>query len=159
MGGTYSKLILGNNDVTVKGFHGWNQCYGNLGVAVLQGFPSSLLKGASGAEFAIEMDKASGLPGYQNFSLQNRSIGKVCFLTTGVGRMDQISVGVNAVLKLADHYCSPVLFCELECEKIRIATAQGLIRMLQICSGHVPGVSALSFSFLMKNSVNDSKDR
>nr|XP_060633124.1 centromere protein M [Anolis sagrei ordinatus] len=86
----------------------------------------------------------------------NFFLGKVCFLATGVGRMNQISVDTNAVLKLADRYCSPVLFCELECEKIRIATAQRLFRMLQICSGHVPGVSALSFSSLMKNSIDDS---
>ncbi|XP_062838948.1 centromere protein M isoform X2 [Anolis carolinensis] len=44
----------------------------------------------------------------------NFFLGKVCFLTTGVGRMDQMSVDMNAVLKLADRYCSPVLFCELE---------------------------------------------
>ncbi|XP_042323719.1 centromere protein M [Sceloporus undulatus] len=86
----------------------------------------------------------------------NFFLGKVCFLATGVGRMNQISVDMNAVLKLADRYCSPVLFCELECEKIRTATAQRLLRMLQICNGHVPGVSALSFSSLMKNSIDDS---
>ncbi|XP_054844852.1 centromere protein M [Eublepharis macularius] len=83
-------------------------------------------------------------------------LGKVCFLATGAGRLNQISIEVNAVLKLADLYCSPVLFCELECEKIRIATAQRLLRMLRICAGHMSGVSALSFSSLMKSSIGDS---
>ncbi|XP_044311418.1 centromere protein M [Varanus komodoensis] len=86
----------------------------------------------------------------------NFFLGKVCFLAVGVGRMHQISVDMNAVLKLADRYCSPVLFCELECEKIRITTAQRLLRMLQICAGHMPGISALSFSSLMKSSMDDS---
>ncbi|XP_053109428.1 centromere protein M [Hemicordylus capensis] len=86
----------------------------------------------------------------------NFFLGKVCFLATGAGRMNRISVDMNAVWKLADLYCSPVLFCELECENIRIATAQRLLRMLQICAGHVPGISALSFSSLMKSSVDDS---
>lgn len=31
-----------------------------------------------------------------------------------VGRMNKISVDMDAVWKLADCYCSPVLFCELE---------------------------------------------
>ncbi|XP_020643473.3 centromere protein M [Pogona vitticeps] len=83
-------------------------------------------------------------------------LGKVCFLAMGAGRMNQISVDINAVLKLADRYCSPILFCELECEKIRIATAQRLLRMLQICAGHLSGISALSFSSLMKSSIDDS---
>ncbi|XP_048357989.1 centromere protein M [Sphaerodactylus townsendi] len=86
----------------------------------------------------------------------NFFLGKVCFLATGAGRLNQISVEVNAVLKLADLYCSPVLFCELECEKIRIATAQRLLRMLRICAGHMSGVSALSFSSLMKSCIDDS---
>nr|XP_056703371.1 centromere protein M [Euleptes europaea] len=86
----------------------------------------------------------------------NFFLGKVCFLATGAGRLNQISVEVNAVLKLADLYCSPVLFCELECETIRIATAQRLLRMLQICAGHMSGVSALSFSSLTKSSIDDS---
>ncbi|XP_063164667.1 centromere protein M isoform X2 [Candoia aspera] len=86
----------------------------------------------------------------------NFFLGKVCLLVTGVGRMNQISVDMDAVWKLADHYCSPVLFCELECEKVRTVTAQRLLRMLQICAGHVSGMSSLSFSSLMKISIDDS---
>ncbi|KAJ7330024.1 hypothetical protein JRQ81_016198 [Phrynocephalus forsythii] len=85
----------------------------------------------------------------------NFFLGKVCFLAMGAGRMHQ-SVDMNAVLKLADCYCSPIIFCELECEKIRTATAQRLLQMLQICAGHVSGISALSFSSLMKSSIDDS---
>ncbi|XP_050754834.1 centromere protein M isoform X2 [Gymnogyps californianus] len=82
-------------------------------------------------------------------------LGKVCFLVTGVGRVNYCSVEMNAIWKLGEVYCSPVLFCELELEGIRVATAQRLLRMLQICAGHVPGVSALSFSSLMRNSADD----
>uniref|UniRef100_A0A8D0CCF2 Centromere protein M n=1 Tax=Salvator merianae TaxID=96440 RepID=A0A8D0CCF2_SALMN len=85
----------------------------------------------------------------------NFFLGKVCFLAIGAGRMNQISVETNVVLRLADRYCSPVLFCELECEKIRIATAQRLLQMLKICAGHLPGISALSFSSKIKNSIDD----
>nr|XP_034983858.1 centromere protein M isoform X2 [Zootoca vivipara] len=84
----------------------------------------------------------------------NFFLGKVCFLIIGACGMNQISVDVDAALKLADRYCSPVLFCELECEDIRISTARQLLRMLKICAGHVSGVSALSFSSLM-GSYND----
>ncbi|NXS85840.1 CENPM protein, partial [Erpornis zantholeuca] len=82
-------------------------------------------------------------------------LGKVCFLVTGVGRVNACSIDTNAVCKLGETYCSPVLFCELELEGIRVATAQRLLRMLQICAGHIPGVSALSFVSLMRTSDDD----
>ncbi|KFV68835.1 Centromere protein M, partial [Dryobates pubescens] len=78
-------------------------------------------------------------------------LGKVCFLVTGVGRMNYSSIEVTDIWRLGDVYCSPVLFCELELDGVRVATAQRLLRMLQICAGHVPGVSALYFSTLMRN--------
>ncbi|KAI1239097.1 hypothetical protein IHE44_0012206, partial [Lamprotornis superbus] len=67
-------------------------------------------------------------------------------------RVNACSVEMNAICKLGETYCSPVLFCELELEGIRASTAQRLLRMLQICAGHIPGVSALSFVSLMRNS-------
>ncbi|NWI92828.1 CENPM protein, partial [Pitta sordida] len=82
-------------------------------------------------------------------------LGKVYFLVTGVGRVNYCSVETNAICKLGEDYCSPVLFCELELERIRVSTAQRLLRILQICAGLVPGVSALSFGLLMKNSAGD----
>ncbi|XP_063178621.1 centromere protein M isoform X2 [Chroicocephalus ridibundus] len=82
-------------------------------------------------------------------------LGKVCFLVTGVGRVNYCSVDMNAIWKLGEVYCSPVLFCELELEGVRVATAQRLLRMLQICAGHIPGVSALSFGTLMRSSADD----
>ncbi|NXY13193.1 CENPM protein, partial [Atrichornis clamosus] len=82
-------------------------------------------------------------------------LGKVCFLVTGVGRVNCCSIETNAICKLGATYCSPVLFCELELEGIRVATAQRLLRMLQICAGHIPGVSALSFVSLIRNSDDD----
>ncbi|KFP91519.1 PREDICTED: centromere protein M, partial [Apaloderma vittatum] len=82
-------------------------------------------------------------------------LGKVCFLVTGVGRVNYCSVEMNAIWKLGEVYSSPVLFCELELEGIRVATAQRLLRMLRICAGHVPGVSALTFASLMRNYADD----
>ncbi|NXS67330.1 CENPM protein, partial [Pandion haliaetus] len=83
----------------------------------------------------------------------NFFLGKVCFLVTGVGRVNYCSVEMNAIWNLGEVYCSPVLFCELELEGTRVATAQRLLRMLEICAGHVPGVSALAFGSLMRNSA------
>ncbi|NXE94034.1 CENPM protein, partial [Menura novaehollandiae] len=82
-------------------------------------------------------------------------LGKVCFLVTGVGRVNYCSIETNAICQLGEAYRSPVLFCELELEGIRVATAQRLLRMLQICAGHIPGVSALFFVSLMRNSDDD----
>ncbi|NWI51935.1 CENPM protein, partial [Calyptomena viridis] len=79
-------------------------------------------------------------------------LGKVCFLVTGVGRVNYCSIETNAISKLGEAYCSPVLFCELELEGILVSTAQRLLRMLRICAGFVRGVSALSFGSLMRNS-------
>ncbi|NWR49203.1 CENPM protein, partial [Regulus satrapa] len=82
-------------------------------------------------------------------------LGKVCFLVTGVGRVNACSIEMNAVCKLGKAYCSPVLFSELELEGIRVVTAQRLLQMLQICAGRIPGVSALSFVSLMRNFDDD----
>ncbi|XP_068858743.1 centromere protein M [Aphelocoma coerulescens] len=82
-------------------------------------------------------------------------LGKVCFLVTGVGRVNACSVETSAVCKLGETYCSPMIFCELELEEIRVATAQRLLRMLQICAGQIPGVSALSFVSLMRSCDDD----
>ncbi|KAM6137760.1 centromere protein M [Pterocles gutturalis] len=81
-------------------------------------------------------------------------LGKVCFLVTGVGRMNCCNVEMNAIWKLGEVYCSPVLFCELELEGIRATTAQRLVRMLQICAGHIPGFSALFFGSVMRSSAD-----
>ncbi|KFV58139.1 Centromere protein M, partial [Tyto alba] len=80
-------------------------------------------------------------------------LGKVCFLVTGVGRVNHCSVEMNSIWKLRETYSSPMLFCELELEGIRVATAQRLLRMLEICAGLVPGVSALYFGSLMSSSA------
>ncbi|XP_015716854.1 centromere protein M isoform X2 [Coturnix japonica] len=82
-------------------------------------------------------------------------LGKVCFLVTGVGRVKSCSIDMNAISKLGDVYCSPVIYCELELERIRVATAQRLLRILQICSGRVAGVTPLYFSLLMRSNAGD----
>ncbi|XP_006776018.1 PREDICTED: centromere protein M isoform X1 [Myotis davidii] len=81
-------------------------------------------------------------------------LGKVGFLVTGAGRDSHCSVHRNSVLKLARTYRSPLLFCDLEVEGFRVTMAQRLVRMLQICAGHVPGVSALNLLSLMRSSEN-----
>ncbi|KAM5289156.1 centromere protein M [Ctenodactylus gundi] len=79
-------------------------------------------------------------------------LGKVCFLATGAGRESHCSVHRNTVMNLAHTYQSPLLFCDLEVEGFRVAMAQRLVRMLQICAGHVPGVSPLSLMSLLRSS-------
>ncbi|KAM7115453.1 centromere protein M isoform 2-T2 [Molossus nigricans] len=79
-------------------------------------------------------------------------LGKVSFLATGAGRESHCCIHRNTVLKLAQAYRSPLLFCDLEVEGFRVTMAQRLVRMLQICAGHVPGVSALSLLSLLRSS-------
>ncbi|XP_054438527.1 centromere protein M isoform X2 [Pteronotus mesoamericanus] len=91
-------------------------------------------------------------------------LGKVGFLVTGAGRDSHCSVHQNTVLRLAHTYRSPLLFCDLEecsltrVEGFRVTMAQRLVRMLQICAGHVPGVSALNLLSLMSSSENPSME-
>lgn len=44
----------------------------------------------------------------------------------------------------------------LQIEDFRATMAQRLVRMLQICAGHVPGVSALNLLSLLRSSENPS---
>lgn len=48
----------------------------------------------------------------------------------------------------------PVLCSLSQVESLRATMAQRLVRMLQICAGHVPGVSALNLLSLMRCSEN-----
>ncbi|XP_045635933.1 centromere protein M isoform X1 [Ursus americanus] len=81
-------------------------------------------------------------------------LGKVGFLATGAGRESHCSIHRNTVVRLAHTYRSPLLFCDLEVEGFRTTVAQRLVRMLQICAGHVPGVSALNLLSLLRSSEN-----
>ncbi|XP_042553899.1 centromere protein M [Dipodomys spectabilis] len=83
-------------------------------------------------------------------------LGKLCFLATGAGRESHCSVHQSMVVKLAHTYRSPLLFCDLEVESFRASMAQRLVRMLQICAGHVPGVSALNLLSLLRSSESPS---
>lgn len=83
-------------------------------------------------------------------------LGKVSFLVTGAGRESHCSIHRSTVVKLAHTYRSPLLFCDLEIEDFRATMAQRLVRMLQICAGHVPGVSALNLLSLLRSSENPS---
>ncbi|XP_052017340.1 centromere protein M isoform X1 [Apodemus sylvaticus] len=81
-------------------------------------------------------------------------LGKVCFLVTGAGRESHCSIHRNTVLKLAHTYRSPLLFCDLQVESFRASLAQRLVRMLQICAGHLPGISALNLLSLLRSPEN-----
>uniref|UniRef100_A0A8D1NMW4 Centromere protein M n=1 Tax=Sus scrofa TaxID=9823 RepID=A0A8D1NMW4_PIG len=83
-------------------------------------------------------------------------LGKVSFLVIGAGRESHCSIHRSTVVKLAHTYRSPLLFCDLEIEDFRATMAQRLVRMLQICAGHVPGVSALNLLSLLRSSENPS---
>nr|XP_006207199.1 centromere protein M [Vicugna pacos] len=83
-------------------------------------------------------------------------LGKVSFLATGAGQESHCSIHRNTVVKLAHTYRSPLLFCDLEVEGFRTTMAQRLVRMLQICAGHVPGVSALNLLSLLRSTENPS---
>ncbi|KAM6216043.1 centromere protein M [Rhynchocyon petersi] len=78
-------------------------------------------------------------------------LGKVCFLATGAGQESHCSVHRNTILKLAHTYRSPLLFCDLQTEDFRVTAAQRLLRMLQICAGHMPGVSSLDLLSLLQH--------
>lgn len=54
------------------------------------------------------------------------------------------------------HRLTGVLSPSLQIEDFRAAMAQRLVRLLQICAGHVPGVSALNLLSLMRGSENPS---
>ncbi|XP_027729804.1 centromere protein M [Vombatus ursinus] len=77
-------------------------------------------------------------------------LGKVCFLVTGVRKEPNTSIHMDAVRKMATAYHSPLLFGDLEVECFRASVAQRLIQILQICAGHVPGLSALNLLSMMK---------
>ncbi|XP_072452386.1 centromere protein M isoform X2 [Notamacropus eugenii] len=80
-------------------------------------------------------------------------LGKVCFLVTGVRKEPHSSIHMDTIKKLATTYHSLLLFGDLEVECFRTSMAQRLIRILQICAGHVPGLSALNLLSMMKPSL------
>ncbi|XP_045042930.1 centromere protein M isoform X5 [Desmodus rotundus] len=130
----------------------------NAATILLVGTEDALLQRL--ADSMLKEDCASDLKVLQNVeeSLHHVDaaffLGKVSFLATGAGRDSHCSVHRNTVLRLAQAYRSPLLFCDLEVEGFRVTVAQRLVRMLQICAGHVPGVSALNLLSLMSSSEN-----
>ncbi|XP_053577362.1 centromere protein M [Bombina bombina] len=84
-------------------------------------------------------------------------LGKVCFLAIGGGQVKHCMVDVSTVKKLADTHLSTLLLSELDSEEEVMYTAQRLLRMLQICAGMVPGVSALYLGSLVKPSCHLSE--
>lgn len=149
--------------------------------ALLQQLADSMLKEDCASTLKVHLAQSLPLPSNVNrpridlivfvinlhskYSLQNVEkslhhvdatffLGKVGFLATGAGQDSHCSIHRNTVLKLAHTYQSPLLLCDLEVESFRATMAQRLVRMLQICAGHVPGVSALNLLSLMRSSEN-----
>ncbi|XP_034499838.1 centromere protein M isoform X3 [Ailuropoda melanoleuca] len=149
--------------------------------ALLQQLADSMLKEDCASELKVHLARSLPLPSNVNrpridlivfvvnlhskYSLRNVEeslrhvdatffLGKVGFLATGAGRESHCSVHRNTIVRLAHTYRSPLLFCDLEVEGFRATVAQRLVRMLQICAGHVPGVSALNLLSLLRSSEN-----
>ncbi|XP_066214644.1 centromere protein M isoform X1 [Saccopteryx leptura] len=149
--------------------------------ALLQQLADSMLKEDCASELKVHLAQSLPLPSNVNrpridlivfvvnlhskYSLQNVEeslhhvdatffLGKVGFLATGARKESHCSIHRNTVLKLAQAYRSPLLFCDLEVESFRATMAQRLVRMLLVCAGHVPGVSALNLLSLMRSSEN-----
>ncbi|XP_045690880.1 centromere protein M [Phyllostomus hastatus] len=153
--------------------------------ALLQQLADSILKEDCASDLKVHLAQSLPLPSnvtrpridlivfvvnlHSKYSLQNVEeslrhvdaaffLGKVGFLATGAGRDSHCSVHRNTVLRLAQAYRSPLLFCDLEVDGFRVSMAQRLVRMLQVCAGHVPGVSALNLLSLMGTSENPSAE-
>nr|XP_019589991.1 PREDICTED: centromere protein M isoform X1 [Rhinolophus sinicus] len=149
--------------------------------ALLQQLADSMLKEDCASTLKVHLAQSLPLPSNVNrpridlivfvvnlhskYSLQNVEeslhhvdatffLGKVGFLATGAGQDNHCSIHRNTVLRLAHTYRSPLFFCDLEVEGFRATMAQRLVRMLQMCAGHVPGVSALNLLSLMRSSEN-----
>ncbi|XP_042849326.1 centromere protein M isoform X1 [Panthera tigris] len=147
--------------------------------ALLQQLADSMLKEDCASELRVHLARSLPLPSsvdrpridlivfvvnlHSKYSLRNVEeslrhvdatffLGKAAFLATGAGRESHCSVHRNTVVKLAHTYRSPLFFCDLEMEGFRATMAQRLVRMLQICAGHVPGVSALNLLSLLRSS-------
>ncbi|XP_042120660.1 centromere protein M isoform X2 [Peromyscus maniculatus bairdii] len=116
--------------------------------ALLQRLAESMLKDHCASELRVLRNVEECL----NHVDSSFFLGKVCFLVTGAGQESHCTIHRNTVIKLAHTYRSPLLFCDLEVESFRAAAAQRLVRMLQICAGHVPGVSALNLLSLLRSS-------
>ncbi|CAK7297779.1 Centromere protein M [Vulpes lagopus] len=153
--------------------------------ALLQQLADAMLKEDCASELKIHLARSLPLPSdvnrpridlimfvvnlHSKYSLQNVEeslrhvdatffLGKVGFLAMGAGQESHCSIHRNTVTKLANTYRSPVFFCDLEREGFRATVAQRLVRMLQICAGHVPGVSALNLLSLLRSSENPAPE-
>ncbi|XP_006890240.1 PREDICTED: centromere protein M [Elephantulus edwardii] len=147
--------------------------------AVLQQLAESMLREDCASQLLVHLATSLPLPSnvtrpridlivfvvnlHSKYSLQNVMeslrhvdasffLGKVCFLATGAGQESHCSIHRNTILKLAHTYRSPLLFCDLKSEDFKVAIAQRLLRMLQICAGHIPGVSSLNLLSLLQRS-------
>ncbi|XP_047598598.1 centromere protein M isoform X3 [Lutra lutra] len=130
----------------------------NTATILLVGTEDALLQQL--ADSMLKEDCASELKVLRNVEESLRHVdatfflGKVGFLATGAGRESHCSVHRSTVVRLARTYRSPLLFCDPEVDGFRAPVAQRLVRMLQICAGHVPGVSALNLLSLLRSSEN-----
>ncbi|XP_076767812.1 centromere protein M isoform X2 [Arvicanthis niloticus] len=56
-------------------------------------------------------------------------LGKVCFLVTGAGQESHCSIHRNTVLNLAHTHRSPLLFCDLQMQKLTQYNYGGRVRL------------------------------
>uniref|UniRef100_G3TFQ1 Centromere protein M n=2 Tax=Loxodonta africana TaxID=9785 RepID=G3TFQ1_LOXAF len=151
--------------------------------ALLQQLADSMLREDCASQLNVHLARSLPLPSsvtrpridlivfvvnlHSKYSLQNVEeslchvdasffLGKVCFLATGAGQESHCSIHHNTVVTLARTYRSPLLFCDLKVENFRVTMAQRLVRMLQVCAGHTPGVSALSLVSLLQSPESPS---
>ncbi|XP_045410747.1 centromere protein M isoform X2 [Lemur catta] len=120
--------------------------------ALLQQLADSMLKEDCASELKVLQNTEESLHHVDTSFF----LGKVCFLATGAGQENHCIIHRHTVVKLAHTYRSPLLFCDLEVEGFRATMAQRLVRMLQICAGHMPGVSALNLLSLLRSSESPS---
>ncbi|OBS68837.1 hypothetical protein A6R68_02627 [Neotoma lepida] len=113
--------------------------------ALLQRLAESMLKDHCASELRVHLANSLPLP-------SNVNRPRIDLIVFVINLHSKHSIHRNTVIKLAHTYRSPLLFCDLEVESFRATVAQRLVRMLQICAGHVPGISALNLLSLLRSS-------
>uniref|UniRef100_A0A8C5LZT0 Centromere protein M n=1 Tax=Leptobrachium leishanense TaxID=445787 RepID=A0A8C5LZT0_9ANUR len=73
-------------------------------------------------------------------------LGRVCFVAAAGGARRPRALEEEAVRRLADTHCSPLLFLHTDSEEDVRCVARRLLQLLSVCAGLVPGVSALSLA-------------
>lgn len=73
----------------------------------------------------------------------NYTMGKMCFVLTAVNNTISRSVSLDAMMQLAETYCSQVLCCDLQNSEEKHCLANQLLCKLNLSSGLQNGVTSL----------------